>query len=87
MSRWERPICSAYRTLGREEDARDAAQDAFLVPTADCGGLKARRSSPRGSTITLNLCRDWIAKSVVRRVQYGHRPGDPADAQASPTES
>ena len=31
VSRWERPIYAlAYRTLGREEDARDVVQDAFL---------------------------------------------------------
>jgi RNA polymerase sigma-70 factor (ECF subfamily) len=31
VSRWERPIYAlAYRTLGREEDARDVVQEAFL---------------------------------------------------------
>ena len=31
VARWERPIYAlAYRTLGREEDARDVVQEAFL---------------------------------------------------------
>src|SRR5215510_13815304 len=31
VRRWERPIFAlAYRTLGREEDARDVVQEAFL---------------------------------------------------------
>jgi hypothetical protein len=31
VSRWERPIYAlAYRTLGREEEARDVVQEAFM---------------------------------------------------------
>lgn len=31
VHRWERPIYAlAYRTIGREDDARDVCQEAFL---------------------------------------------------------
>ncbi|MBM3779620.1 MAG: sigma-70 family RNA polymerase sigma factor [Acidimicrobiia bacterium] len=70
--RWERPIYAlAYRTLGREEDARDVCQETFL---------RAYRALPRfrGQAkfsswlyrIALNLCRDWVRRQRrVREVQ------------------
>ena len=41
VARWERPIYAlAYRTLGREEEARDMTQEAFLRAYR---GLKAEK--------------------------------------------
>ena len=51
VSRWERPIYAlAYRTLGREEDARDVVQEAFLRAYRGCAVSRARRSSRPGCT-------------------------------------
>lgn len=65
VARWERPIYAlAYRTLGREEDARDVVQEAFL---RGFRGLKGFKGEAKFSSwlyrITLNLCRDWIRKA------------------------
>lgn len=62
--RWERPIYAlAYRVIGREEDARDVCQEAFLRAFR---GLAAFRGQAKFSSwlyrITLNLCRDWIRR-------------------------
>ena len=39
--RWERPIYAlAYRVLGREEDARDVSQEAFLRAFRGLKGCK-----------------------------------------------
>src|SRR5712675_585178 len=62
--RWERPIYAlAYRTLGREEDARDVCQETFLRAYR---ALKGFRSEAKFSSwlyrIALNLCRDWIRR-------------------------
>src|SRR3990167_7044317 len=62
--RWERPIYAlAYRTIGREEDARDVCQEAFLRAYR---ALPAFRGHAKFSSwlyrITLNLCRDWIRR-------------------------
>ena len=39
--RWERPIYAlAYRTIGREEDARDVCQETFLRAFRALGGFK-----------------------------------------------
>jgi RNA polymerase sigma-70 factor (ECF subfamily) len=41
MSRWERPIYAlAYRMMGREEDARDVVQEAFLRAFRELRGFK-----------------------------------------------
>ena len=41
--RWERPIYAlAYRVIGREEDARDVAQEAFLRAFRALGGFKGQ---------------------------------------------
>jgi RNA polymerase sigma-70 factor (ECF subfamily) len=62
--RWERPIYAlAYRTIGREEDARDVAQETFLRAYRALGGFKGQaKFSSWLYRITLNLCRDWIRR-------------------------
>lgn len=92
VKRWERPIFAlAYRTLGREEEARDVVQDAFLRAYR---GLKGFKGEAKFSSwlyrITLNLCRDWVRKE--RRAPVSQPPEgvdavDLADEQAAPTES
>jgi RNA polymerase sigma-70 factor (ECF subfamily) len=62
--RWERPIYAlAYRTIGREEDARDVCQETFLRAFR---ALPAFRGQAKFSSwlyrITLNLCRDWVRR-------------------------
>lgn len=92
VSRWERPIFAlAFRTLGREEDARDVVQEAFLRAYR---GLRAFKGEAKFSSwlyrITLNLCRDWIRKqrrTPVVAVPEGTDPLEVADRQAAPTES
>jgi RNA polymerase sigma-70 factor (ECF subfamily) len=89
--RWERPIYAlAYRTIGRDEDARDICQETFL---------RAFRSLPtfRGQAkfsswlyrIALNLCRDWIRRE--RRTAFVQLPegAEIAElaAQVEPVES
>jgi RNA polymerase sigma-70 factor (ECF subfamily) len=90
--RWERPIYAlAYRTLGREEDARDVVQEAFLRAYR---GLRAFKGEAKFSSwlyrITLNLCRDWMRKerrTPIVAVPEGVDAVDLADAQMAPTES
>ncbi|MDP1569881.1 MAG: RNA polymerase sigma factor [Vicinamibacterales bacterium] len=62
--RWERPIYAlAYRTLGREEDARDVCQDTFLRAYRALPGFKGEaKFSSWLYRIALNLCRDWMRK-------------------------
>jgi RNA polymerase sigma-70 factor, ECF subfamily len=62
--RWERPIYAlAYRTIGREEDARDVCQETFLRAFRALGGFKGEaKFSSWLYRITLNLCRDWIRR-------------------------
>src|SRR5262245_5286214 len=60
--RWERSIHAlAYRTIGRDEDARDICQETFLRAFR---ALPAFRGQAKFSSwiyrIALNLCRDWI---------------------------
>jgi RNA polymerase sigma-70 factor, ECF subfamily len=64
VKRWERPIFAlAYRTLGREEDARDVTQETFLRAFRALGGFKGdAKFSSWLYRIALNLCRDWIRK-------------------------
>ena len=92
VARWERPIYAlAYRTLGREEEARDVVQEAFLRAYR---GLKGFKGEAKFSSwlyrITLNLCRDWIRRerrAPIVQVPEGVDPVDLADAQISPSES
>lgn len=62
--RWERPIYAlAYRVIGREEDARDVCQEAFLRAFRALKGFKGQaKFSSWLYRITLNLCRDWMRR-------------------------
>jgi RNA polymerase sigma-70 factor (ECF subfamily) len=62
--RWERPIYAlAYRVIGREDDARDVCQEAFLRAFRALPGFKGQaKFSSWLYRITLNLCRDWIRR-------------------------
>ena len=64
VKRWERPIYAlAYRTLGREEDARDVTQETFLRAFRALSGFKGdAKFSSWLYRIALNLCRDWMRK-------------------------
>jgi RNA polymerase sigma-70 factor (ECF subfamily) len=92
VSRWERPIYAlAYRTLGREEEARDVVQDAFLRAFR---GLKGFKGEAKFSSwlyrITLNLCRDWIRRerrAPLVQVPDGDDSMNLAEQMPSPDES
>ncbi|MEP6995926.1 MAG: sigma-70 family RNA polymerase sigma factor [Acidobacteriota bacterium] len=62
--RWERPIYAlAYRVIGREEDARDVAQETFLRAFRALKGFKGQaKFSSWLYRIALNLCRDWMRR-------------------------
>ncbi len=64
VKRWERPIFAlAYRTLGREDDARDVTQETFLRAFRALGGFKGdAKFSSWLYRIAMNLCRDWMRK-------------------------
>jgi RNA polymerase sigma-70 factor (ECF subfamily) len=64
IRRWERPIYAlAYRVIGRDEDARDVCQEAFLRAFRALPGFKGQaKFSSWLYRITLNLCRDWIRR-------------------------
>jgi RNA polymerase sigma-70 factor (ECF subfamily) len=64
VTRWERPIYAlAYRTLGREEDARDVCQETFLRAFRSLPGFRGQaKFSSWLYRIALNLCRDWIRR-------------------------
>lgn len=92
VSRWERPIYAlAFRTLGREEDARDVVQEAFLRAYRGLRGFKGEaKFSSWLYRITLNLCRDWIRRerrAPIVQVPEGTDAVDLADERASPAES
>ena len=81
----------AYRTLGREEDARDVVQDAFLRAYR---GLPRFKGEAKFSSwlyrITLNLCRDWIRRerrAPIVPTPAGADPNAFADEQVSPSVS
>jgi RNA polymerase sigma-70 factor, ECF subfamily len=89
--RWERPIYAlAYRVIGREEDARDVAQETFLRAFRALSGFKGQaKFSSWLYRITLNLCRDWIRRE--RRAPMAQAP-EGVDlielaSEAEPTES
>ena len=89
--RWERPIYAlAYRVIGREEDARDVCQDAFLRAYRALPGFKGQaKFSSWLYRIALNLCRDWIRRQ--RRAPVSQLPEDidaiELAAAAGPVES
>jgi RNA polymerase sigma-70 factor (ECF subfamily) len=72
--RWERPIYAlAFRQLGREEDARDVSQEAFLRAFRALPGFKGQaKFSSWLYRITLNLCRDWMRRQ--RRAPFVPTP-------------
>ena len=91
VMRWERPIYAlAYRVIGREEDARDVAQETFLRAFRALGGFKGQaKFSSWLYRITLNLCRDWIRRE--RRTPVA-QPPEGVDllelaGESTPTES
>lgn len=64
IKRWEKPIYAlAYRTIGREDDARDVVQETFLRAFRGLRGFKGQaKFSSWLYRIALNLCRDWIRR-------------------------
>lgn len=74
VRRWERPIYAlAYRVIGREEDARDIAQETFLRAFRALPGFKGEaKFSSWVYRITLNLCRDWMRRE--RRTPVAQAP-------------
>src|SRR5579862_6051211 len=74
--RWERPIYAlAYRTIGREEDARDVCQETFLRAFRALPGFRGQaKFSSWLYRIALNLCRDWIRRE--RRAAIVQPPED-----------
>src|SRR3954449_3632161 len=89
--RWERPIYAlAYRVIGRDEEARDVCQEAFLRAFRALPGFKGQaKFSSWLYRITLNLCRDWIRRQ--RRAPVVQAPEDvdllELAAGAEPSES
>jgi RNA polymerase sigma-70 factor, ECF subfamily len=89
--RWERPIYAlAYRVIGREEDARDVAQETFLRAFRALKGFKGQaKFSSWLYRITLNLCRDFIRRE--RRTPLAQAPEGidlvELAGEATPTES
>src|SRR5215213_11389729 len=89
--RWERPIYAlAYRVIGKEEDARDVCQDAFLRAYRALPGFKGEaKFSSWLYRIALNLCRDWIRKQRRAPVQQMPEGIDPVEmaGETGPAES
>ncbi len=89
--RWERPIYAlAYRVIGREEDARDVAQETFLRAFRALSGFKGQaKFSSWLYRITLNLCRDWIRRERRTPVAQAPEGMDLVElaAEATPSES
>ncbi len=76
VKRWERPIYAlAYRTLGREDDARDVCQDTFFRAYRALKGFKGEaKFSSWLYRIALNLCRDFMRRQ--RRTPTVQMPED-----------
>src|SRR6476620_5366128 len=91
VMRWERPIYAlAYRTIGREEDARDVCQETFLRAFRALPGFRGQaKFSSWLYRIALNLCRDWVRRE--RRTPVVQPPADTdlmeLAAAAEPSES
>src|SRR5918993_1307094 len=89
--RWERPIYAlAYRTIGREEDARDICQETFLRAFRALPNFRGQaKFSSWLYRIALNLCRDWARRE--RRTPIVQSPEDTdlleLAAAAEPSES
>jgi RNA polymerase sigma-70 factor (ECF subfamily) len=89
--RWERPIYAlAYRTIGREEDARDVCQETFLRAFRALPGFRGQaKFSSWLYRITLNLCRDWMRRERRTPIVQVSDDTDPVElaAAAEPSES
>ncbi|HWW85620.1 MAG TPA: sigma-70 family RNA polymerase sigma factor, partial [Vicinamibacterales bacterium] len=89
--RWERPIYAlAYRTIGREEDARDVCQETFLRAFRALPGFRGQaKFSSWLYRIALNLCRDWVRRERRAPVVQAPEGVDLLDlaAAAEPSES
>jgi RNA polymerase sigma-70 factor (ECF subfamily) len=89
--RWERPIYAlAYRTIGREEDARDVCQETFLRAFRALPGFRGQaKFSSWLYRIALNLCRDWIRRERRAPLVPPPEDGDLMElaAAAEPAES
>src|SRR5688572_4394130 len=89
--RWERPIYAlAYRVIGREEDARDVAQETFLRAFRALPGFKGQaKFSSWLYRIALNLCRDWMRRQRRAPVMQMPEGVDPVElaAETEPAES
>ena len=74
--RWERSIYAlAYRTIGRDEDARDICQETFLRAFRALPGFRGQaKFSSWLYRIALNLCRDWMRRE--RRTPSVQAPED-----------
>src|SRR5204862_6331361 len=80
----------AYRTIGREEDARDVCQETFLRAFRALGGVKGEaKFSSWLYRITLNLCRDWIRRERRQPVAQAPEGVDLIElaGESSPSES
>ena len=89
--RWERPIYAlAYRVIGREEEARDVAQETFLRAFRALKGFKGQaKFSSWLYRITLNLCRDWMRREKRAPVAQAPEGVDLVElaGEATPAES
>jgi RNA polymerase sigma-70 factor, ECF subfamily len=89
--RWERPIyVLAYRTIGREEDARDVCQETFLRAFRALPGFRGQaKFSSWLYRIALNLCRDWMRRERRAPVLQFPEDVDPIEhaAATEPSES
>src|SRR5213592_4314569 len=89
--RWERPIYAlAYRTIGREEDARDVCQETFLRAFRALPGFRGQaKFSSWLYRIALNLCRDWIRRQRRAPVMQASEGVDLVDlvSEQGPSES
>jgi RNA polymerase sigma-70 factor (ECF subfamily) len=89
--RWERPIYAlAYRTIGREQDARDVCQETFLRAFRALPGFRGQsKFSSWLYRIALNLCRDWARRERRSPVVDAPEDVDLMDlaAAAEPSES
>jgi RNA polymerase sigma-70 factor (ECF subfamily) len=89
--RWERPIFAlAYRTIGREEEARDVCQETFLRAFRALPGFRGQaKFSSWLYRIALNLCRDWMRRERRSPTVQGPEGVDLVElaAAAEPSES
>jgi RNA polymerase sigma-70 factor (ECF subfamily) len=85
--RWERALnVLAYRTIGREADARDVCQETFLRAFRALPGFRGQaKFSSWLYRIALNLCRDWMRRERRAAVLQFPEDVDPIE-QAAATE-